>query len=123
MGIAAVFTGTNAMLAAISSRTHEIGILQAVGYRPFAVFASFLFEATLLGMLGGVLGCVLVVPFQGMETGTMNQTFSEVTFAFRTTPSVLGWAILFATLLGLVGGAFPALRAARMLPTQALRRA
>jgi len=72
--------------------------------------------------LGGVFGCVLVLPFQGMETGTMNQTFSEVTFAFRTTPVVLGTAIAFATALGLVGGAFPALRAARMLPTQALRR-
>lgn len=122
MGIAAVFTGTNAMLAAISSRTHEIGILQAVGYRPLAVFLSFLFEAVVLGLLGGVFGCVLVLPFQGMETGTMNQTFSEVTFAFRTTPGVLLTAIAFAGALGLVGGAFPALRAARMLPTQALRR-
>lgn len=122
MGIAAVFTGTNAMLSAISSRTHEIGILQSIGYRPLAVFLSFLFEAVALGVLGGVFGCVLVLPFQGMETGTMNQTFSEVTFAFRTTPEVLGWAIVFAGLLGLVGGAFPALRAARMLPTQALRR-
>lgn len=123
MGIAAVFTGTNAMLAAISSRTHEIGILQAVGYRPFAVFASFLLEAALLGLLGGLFGCALVLPFQGMETGTMNQTFSEVTFAFRTTPVVLLTAISFAMGLGIVGGAFPALRAARMLPTQALRRA
>jgi len=122
MGIAAVFTGTNAMLSAISSRTHEIGILQAIGYRPLAVFLSFLFEAVALGVLGGVFGCALVLPFQGMETGTMNQTFSEVTFAFRTTPSVLGSAIGFAGLLGLVGGAFPAWRAARLLPTQALRR-
>jgi putative ABC transport system permease protein len=122
MGIAAVFTGTNAMLAAISSRTHEIGILQAVGYRPLAVFTSFLFEAALLGALGGVFGCLLVLPFQGMETGTMNQTFSEVTFAFRTTPRVLMTAVGFATVLGLVGGGFPALRAARMKPTKALRR-
>ena len=122
MGIAAVFTGTNSMLSAIGARTHEIGILKAIGYRPFAIFAAFLFEAVLLGVLGGVVGCLLVLPFQGAETGTMNQTFSEVTFAFRTTPRVMITAIVFAAVLGLVGGMFPALRAARMTPTQALRR-
>ncbi|MCB9884909.1 MAG: ABC transporter permease [Planctomycetes bacterium] len=122
MGIAAVFTGTNSMLSAIGARTHEIGILKAIGYRPFAIFAAFLFEAVLLGVLGGVVGCLLVLPFQGAETGTMNQTFSEVTFAFRTTPRVMVTAIVFAAALGLVGGMFPALRAARMTPTQALRR-
>lgn len=122
MGIAAVFTGTNSMLAAIGARMHEIGILKAIGYRPFAIFAAFLGEAVLLGLCGGVVGCLLVLPFQGAETGTMNQTFSEVTFAFRTTPLVLGLSVGFAGLLGLVGGLFPAFRAARMTPTQALRR-
>ncbi len=122
MGIAAIFTGTNSMLSAISARTHEIGILKAIGYRPFAIFASFLGEALLLGVLGGVVGCLLVLPFQGQETGTMNQTFSEATFAFRTTPTVMIAAITFAATLGLVGGMFPAWRAARMTPTQALRR-
>ena len=122
MGIAAIFTGTNSMLAAIGARTHEIGILKAIGYRPFAIFVAFLGEAVLLGALGGIFGCLLVLPFQGAETGTMNQTFSEVTFAFRTTPGVMLTSIAFAGLLGLVGGMFPALRAARMTPTQALRR-
>ena len=122
MGIAAVFTGTNSMLSAISSRTHEIGILKAIGYRPLAIFLSFLGEAVLLGVLGGLVGCLLVLPFQGAETGTMNQTFSEATFAFRTTPMVMATAISFAAALGLIGGMFPALRAARMTPTQALRR-
>jgi ABC-type lipoprotein release transport system permease subunit len=122
MGIAAVFTGTNAMLSAIAARTHEIGILQSIGFRPFAIFSAFLLEALLLGILGGVVGCAMVLPFQGRETGTMNQTFSEVVFAFRTTPTVMVAAIVFASLLGLVGGALPALRAARMKPTQALRR-
>ncbi|MBL8729828.1 MAG: ABC transporter permease, partial [Planctomycetes bacterium] len=114
MGIAAVFTGTNSMLSAIGARTHEIGILKAIGYRPFAIFVAFLGEAVLLGLLGGVVGCLLVLPFQGAETGTMNQTFSEVTFAFRTTASVMVEAIVFAGVLGLVGGMFPAWRAARM---------
>ncbi|MBK8098458.1 MAG: ABC transporter permease [Planctomycetes bacterium] len=122
MGIAAVFTGTNAMLAAISSRTHEIGILKALGFRPFAIFLAFQFEALLLGLLGGVLGCLAVLPLQGVETGTMNQTFSEVTFAFRTTPAVMLNAVAFAAVLGLIGGAGPARRAAKMMPTTALRR-
>lgn len=122
MGIAAIFTGTNSMLSAIASRTHEIGILKAIGYRPIAIFLAFLAEAVLLGIAGGVVGCLLVLPFQGHETGTMNQTFSEVTFAFRTTPVVLLKSVAFAAALGLVGGALPALRAARMTPTQALRR-
>jgi putative ABC transport system permease protein len=122
MGIAAVFTGTNSMLAAIGARTHEIGILKAIGYTPWAIFVAFLGEAIVLGVLGGVVGCLLVLPFQGAETGTMNQTFSEVTFAFRTTLPVMGTSIAFAAALGLVGGLFPAWRAARMTPTQALRR-
>ncbi|MCU0867697.1 MAG: ABC transporter permease [Planctomycetes bacterium] len=122
MGLGAVFTGTNSMLSAIGARTHEIGILKAVGYRSMAIFLSFLGEALLLGVLGGLFGCLLVLPFQGAETGTMNQTFSEVTFAFRTTPTVLLQSITFAALLGLVGGLFPAWRAARMTPVQALRR-
>lgn len=122
MGLGAIFTGTNSMLAAIGARTHEIGILKAIGYRPFPIFVSFLGEAVLLGLLGGLLGCLLVLPFQGAETGTMNETFSEVTFAFRTTPFVMLVAVTFAMALGLVGGLFPAWRAAQMTPTQALRR-
>lgn len=122
MGLGAIFTGTNSMLAAIGARTHEIGILKAIGYRPVPIFVSFLGEAVLLGLLGGLLGCLLVLPFQGAETGTMNETFSEVTFAFRTTPFVMVTAVAFAMLLGLVGGLFPAWRAAQMTPTQALRR-
>lgn len=122
MGLGAIFTGTNSMLAAIGARTHEIGILKAIGYRPLPIFVSFLGEAVLLGLLGGLLGCILVLPFQGAETGTMNETFSEVTFAFRTTPFVMVVAVTFAMALGLVGGLFPAWRAAQMTPTQALRR-
>lgn len=123
MGIAAVFTGTNAMLSALAARTHEIGILLATGFRPFAVFVSFLLEAVLLGLLGGIVGVVLVLPLNGMQTGTTNfSTFTEVSFAFRTTPMAMAIAIAFAMLLGLIGGAVPAWRASRLLPTKALRR-
>ena len=123
MGIAAVFTATNTMLSAIASRTHEIGILLASGFRPFPIFLSFLFEAALLGLAGGVVGALLVLPLNGIETGTTNfQTFTEVAFAFRITPPVLLTAVCFSVALGLVGGALPAWRAARMRPTEALRR-
>lgn len=123
MGIAAVFTGTNALLAALSSRTYEIGVLLAMGFRPVAIFVSFLFEAAVLGLVGGLVGCLLVLPLNGLRTGTMNfDTFSEFTFAFRTTPTVLVTAICFAVALGLLGGAIPAAKAARLRPTEALRR-
>jgi putative ABC transport system permease protein len=123
MGIAAVFTATNTMLSAIAGRTHEIGILLAAGFRPVPIFVSFLFEAALLGLAGGVVGALLVLPLNGVETGTTNwETFTEVAFAFRITPPVLATAILFSLVLGLLGGAWPAWRAARMKPTEALRR-
>jgi putative ABC transport system permease protein len=123
MGVAAVFTATNTMLSAIASRTHEIGILLASGFRPFAIFLSFLFEATLLGLCGGVVGALLVLPLNGIQTGTTNfQTFTEVAFGFRITASVILTAIVFSLVLGVFGGTLPALRAARMTPTEALRR-
>ena len=123
MGVAAVFTATNTMLSAISSRTHEIGILLASGFRPLAIFLSFLFEAVLLGLLGGLVGALLVLPLNGLQTGTTNfQTFTEVAFGFRITSTVLLTAIVFSLVLGVFGGTLPALRAARMTPTEALRR-
>src|SRR5690606_28887288 len=122
MGIAAVFTATNTMLAAIAARTHEIGVLQSIGFRRSSIFVSFLFESLLLGILGGAVGAIFALPLNGIETGTTNfQTFTEVAFAFRVTPSVLVTAILFALVLGLLGGAWPAWRAARMTPVEAMR--
>jgi putative ABC transport system permease protein len=122
MGLAAVFTATNTMLSAIAARTHEIGILLAVGFRPFPIFLSFLFESLLLGLIGGLVGCLLALPFNGLKAGTMNfQTFTEMAFAFRVTPLVLGVAVGFSLFLGLLGGAWPAWRAARLKPTEAIR--
>ncbi len=123
MGTAAVFTGTNTMLSALAARSHEIGVLLAIGFRPFPVFLSFLLEALLLGLLGGVVGCLMVLPLHGVETGTTNfQTFTEVAFAFRVTPDVLGISVGFALLLGLLGGLLPAWSAARKDPIEVLRR-
>ena len=122
MGTAAVFTAANTMLAALAARTHEIGILLSTGFRPFPVFLAFLFEALVLGLAGGVVGALAVLPLSGVETGTTNSdTFTEVAFAFRVTPTVVVTAIVFALALGLVAGAWPAWRAARMKPIDALR--
>ncbi len=123
MGLAAVFSATNTMLSAVGARTAEIGILLSMGFRRFPIFVSFLLESLMLGLLGGLAGCLMALPFNGIETGTMNfQTFSELQFAFRVTPAVLATAVIFALVLGLLGGALPAWRAARMTPTEALRR-
>jgi putative ABC transport system permease protein len=123
MGTAAVFTGINTMMSAVASRSHEIGVLLSIGFRPVGVFLGFMFEALLLGLLGGALGCLMALPLNGVRTGTTNfQTFTEVAFAFRLTPTVLLVAVAFATGLGVLGGAYPAWRAARLRPTEALRR-
>lgn len=122
MGVGAIFAATNTMLASVSARTSEIGILLAMGYRPLPIFLSFQFEALLLGLLGGLLGCVFALPLNGIETGAMNwQTFTEFAFAFQVTPTVLVTAAAFSLVLGLLGGAWPAWRAARLAPTVALR--
>jgi ABC-type lipoprotein release transport system permease subunit len=122
MGLAAIFTATNTMFSALAARTHEIGILLAIGFRPFPIFLSFLFEALVLGLLGGLVGIAMALPFNGVEAGTMNwQTFTEMAFSFRVTPTVLTTAIVVSLFLGLLGGAWPAWRAARMRPTVAIR--
>ncbi len=123
MGVAAIFTATNTMLSALAARTREVGTLLSIGFRPTAVFVSFLIESLILGLLGGLVGCLMVLPIHGIQTGTMNfDTFTEVAFAFRITPEVLTTSVVFALVLGLLGGAWPAWRACRLLPTEALRR-
>jgi len=123
MGIGAVLTAINTMLSAISSRTSEIGILLSLGYRPLPIFLAFLVESIVLCLLGGLAGCLMALPFNGIETGTMNgNTFSEVAFAFRVNSNVLASAVAFSLALGVLGGLLPALRACRMKPTEALRR-
>lgn len=123
MGIAAVLGATTTMLASIGSRTREIGILLALGFSRGGIFLAFLIEAILIGGAGGLLGCLGVLPFNGIETGTTNwQTFTEVAFAFRVGGGLLLKAFVGALLLGLLGGVAPAIRAARMMPMAALRR-
>jgi len=123
MGIGAAFGALNTMIAAVSSRTREIATLRAIGFRGGAVASSVLAEAMLLGLAGGVVGGALAwVFFDGYRTSTMNwQTFTVLAFSFRVTPSLWAAGTAYALLVGLAGGVFPALRAARIPVAAALR--
>jgi putative ABC transport system permease protein len=96
------------------SRSKEVATLRALGFRKRSILASFLMESILLGVAGGVLGCILALPMHGLSSGTANfQTFSEVLFNFRITPGILLRGILFSALVGALGGLLPARKAAR----------
>lgn len=123
MGIGAVFGAINTMYNAVATRTREIATLRALGFGRFAVMTSVLAESLLLSLAGGILGGALAwIAFDGYQTATMNwQTFSQVAFAFAVTPALLFQGVAYATVMGLVGGFFPALRAARLPIVTALR--
>ncbi len=118
----AMFAAANTMYAAVASRSREIGALRAIGFSRFSILISFLQESVILCLLGGALGCLATLPFNGLSTGTANwATFSEITFAFRFGPMVLLRGVLMALAMGLLGGLFPAIRATRMRIVDALR--
>jgi putative ABC transport system permease protein len=122
MGIGAVFGALNTMYSAVSERSREIATLRALGFGAGSVVLSFMIEALLISLMGGLLGAVAVLPLNGLTTGAMNwQTFSHLAFAFRITPFLLGLGLVFALLMGVLGGFFPALRAARRPVAPALR--
>ncbi len=122
MGIGAVFGALNTMYSAVAERSREIATLRALGFGASSVVLSFIIEALLISFLGGALGCLLVIPLNGLTTGAMNfQTFSYLAFAFRVTPGLLLAGIAFALLMGLIGGVPPAIRAARQPISVALR--
>ena len=122
MGIGAVFGALNTMYSAVSERSREIATLRALGFGAGSVVFSFTLEALLISFIGGVVGCVVVLPLNGLTTGAMNwQTFSHLAFAFRITPPLLVQGIIFALVMGLIGGLPPAIRAARRPVAPALR--
>ncbi len=122
MGVGAVFGAMNTMYAIVASRTREIGTLRALGFSRRSILYSFVMESVFLATLAGAIGCLLALPMNGFSTGTaQTQSFSEVAFSFRLTPAILITGMVFAALMGLVGGLLPALRAARMPITRALR--
>jgi ABC-type lipoprotein release transport system permease subunit len=124
MAVGAIFGAINTMYASVSARAPEIAVLLTLGFRPFSVLSSFLFEALLIALLGGVLGGLFSLPLNGIVTSTTNWvSMSEVAFAFRVTPDLLLRGVIFALVMGLIGGFFPARRAARQPVVQAARQA
>jgi putative ABC transport system permease protein len=122
MAIGAVFGALNTMYSAVAERGREIATMRALGFNAYSVVFSFLVEALLISFIGGVIGCLVVLPLNGLTTSTMNfQTFSNLAFAFKITPELLVKGIIFALVMGVVGGLLPAVRAASLPVATALR--
>ena len=122
MGVGSSFAAMNTMYAAVARRSQEIGTLRVLGFSRGSILLSFLIESVLLAALGGILGCLLVLPLNGVTTGIGNfVTFSEIDFNFRVTPQIMALGVAFAMILGSVGGLFPAGSASRKQILTALR--
>ena len=123
MALGALFAALNTMYSAVAARTREIATLRALGFGSGPIVMSVLVESVVIAILGGAVGAGCAwLAFDGYQASTINwQTFSQVTFAFAVTPALLGTAIAWATVLGLLGGLFPAIRASRLPIAAALR--
>jgi putative ABC transport system permease protein len=123
MAIGAVFGAILTMYTAVATRTREIATLRALGFNSFAVLVSVLAESLTLAALGGLMGGLIAyAAFNGYQTSTLNfQTFSQVAFAFRVTPQLLVLGLIWSLFMGLIGGLLPAVRAARLPISKALR--
>ncbi len=123
MATGAVFGALNTMYSAVSARTREIATLRALGFGRGAVVVSLMIESLILALIGGVIGGGLAYfAFNNYHTSTMNfQSFSQIAFAFKVTPELLVRGIVWSALIGLIGGLFPAIRAARLPIAAALR--
>ena len=121
MAIGSCFAAMNTMFAAIANRSREIAVLRLLGFSRLSVLGSFMLEALLLSLLGGVLGCLLVLPLNGLEGRIGNfVTFAETTFQFRVTPLYIGIGLAFSVIMGVLGGFLPARLAARRDVLQSL---
>jgi putative ABC transport system permease protein len=123
MGIGAVFGAVNTMYSAVAARTREIATLRALGFGAVPVVVSVLVESLALAAVGGVIGGVIAyLGFNGFETSTINwQSFSQIGFAFAVTPALIVSGVVYALVMGLLGGFLPAIRAARLPIVSALR--
>lgn len=123
MAIGAVFAALNTMYSAVAARSREVATLLALGFSQGSVMLSFMMESMIISLLGGALGCIAALPFNGFTAGTINwQTFSHLAFAFRITPGLLLAGLAFSLVMGVAGGLPPAFRAARLPVVVALRR-
>jgi putative ABC transport system permease protein len=123
MGLGAIFAAVNTMYSAVSARAREIATLRALGFGAFPVIVSVLVEAALIGAAGGALGMAIAYfAFNGLQASTLNFTsFSQITFAFTVTPALAVQGLVYALALGLLGGLFPSIRAARQPIVRGLR--
>ena len=122
MAIGAVFGALNTMYSAVAERGREIATMRALGFSSTNVILSFLFEALLIALVGGIIGCLAVLPLNGLTTQTMNfQTFSSLAFAFKITFGLLLMGVFFGLVMGVLGGMLPAIRAAVRPVAVALR--
>ena len=121
MAVGSAFAAMNTMYAAVARRSREIGTLRVLGFSKGSILLSFFLESVLLSALGGVLGCLLVLPLNGITTGIGNSNFSETAFNFHVSPGIMMIGIAFAVILGAAGGLFPASNAARKEILTALR--
>jgi putative ABC transport system permease protein len=123
MGLGAIFAAVNTMYSAVSTRSREIATLRALGFGAFPVVVSVLVEAALIGVLGGIIGMAIAYfSFNGLQASTLNfASFSQITFAFTVTPALAVQGLVYALILGLFGGLFPSIRAARQPIVRGLR--
>jgi putative ABC transport system permease protein len=121
MAVGSSFAAMNTMYAAVARRAREIGTLRVLGFSRFSILSSFFVEGVLLSALGGVLGCLLVLPLNGVTTAIGNSNFADLAFNFQVTPEIMLAGIAFAVALGSLGGLFPAGAAARKEILTALR--
>jgi putative ABC transport system permease protein len=122
MAIGAVFGALNSMYAAVAGRSREIATMRALGFRGVPVVTAVMLETMLLALAGGLIGAAIAwLIFNGHTVSTLGGNFSQVVFQFRVSPELLWTGLKWALGIGLVGGLFPALRAARLPVTEALR--
>jgi len=122
MAVGSSFAAMNTMYAAVARRAREVGTLRVLGFPQGNILFSFFLESMILSLIGGILGCILVLPLNGLTTGILSQTsFSELAFHFRTGPQSLAIGIAFALIMGAIGGLLPARMAARKEILVALR--
>lgn len=120
--LAAMIGAAITMNAAVANRSREIGTLRALGFGKLAILTSFLFEAILLSLIGAAIGCVFVLILTQFRISVLNfQTFSEIVITFAIAPKVFVTSLIFSIFMGLLGGLFPAIRAARVSPIEAMR--
>jgi putative ABC transport system permease protein len=122
MALGAIFAALNTMYAAVATRAKEIATLRALGFGGFSVLVSVMIEAVVLSLVGGMLGAIIAyVLFNNLSVSTLGANFTQVVFAFKVTPLLVGMGLAIAVVVGFIGGLLPAIRAARMPVTTALR--